>query len=102
MLEALSGQPLVLIFETVFTRRRFRIDSGAAICEVSLDAGEIIAGDRRAPVQELEIEMFSGSRDELLRIGDKVAETYALEPEPLSKFARGKALSEAKTEEEKG
>jgi inorganic triphosphatase YgiF len=94
MLEAISGQPLVLIFETIFTRRRFRVDSGAAICEVSLDAGEIIAEDRRAPIQELEIELFSGSEDELIRIGDKVASVYELEPEPLSKFARGRALVE--------
>jgi inorganic triphosphatase YgiF len=94
MLEAVSGQQLVLIFETVFTRKRFRVDSSGTICEVSLDAGEIIAGDRRAPIQELEIELFSGSRDELIRIGDKVAASYDLEPEPLSKFARGKALAE--------
>jgi inorganic triphosphatase YgiF len=94
MLEAISGQPLVLIFETVFTRRRFRVDSAGTICEVSLDTGEIIAGDRHAPIQELEIEMFSGSEEELLRIGDNVADAYGLEPEPLSKFARGKALAE--------
>jgi triphosphatase len=94
MLEALSGQPLVLIFETVFTRRRFRIDSEGTICEVSLDQGEIIVGDRCVPIQELEIELFSGSEDELLRIGNKVAGAYGLEPEPLSKFARGKALAE--------
>jgi inorganic triphosphatase YgiF len=93
VLEAISGQPLVLIFETVFTRRRFRIDSSGTICEVSLDTGEIIAGDQRAPIQELEIEMFSGSRDELMRIGGKVADAYGLEPEPLSKFARGRALA---------
>jgi inorganic triphosphatase YgiF len=96
LLEAISDQPLVLIFETVFTRRRFRIDSGEAICEVSLDSGEIIAGDRRAPIQELEIELFSGSEEGLLEIGDKVAGAYGLEPEPLSKFARGKALMEEK------
>ncbi|MDR1043459.1 MAG: CYTH domain-containing protein [Clostridiales Family XIII bacterium] len=95
MLEAISGQPLVLIFETVFTRRRFRVDSAGTICEVSLDTGEIIAGDRHAPIQELEIEMFSGSEEELIRIGDKVADAYGLEPEPLSKFARGRALLES-------
>jgi triphosphatase len=94
MLEAISGQSLILIFETVFTRRRFRVDSAGAICEVSLDTGEIIAGDERAPIQELEIELFSGSEDELLRIGKRVAEAYDLEPEPLSKFARGRALLE--------
>ncbi|MDR1496451.1 MAG: CYTH domain-containing protein [Clostridiales Family XIII bacterium] len=94
LLEAVSGQPLVLIFETVFTRKRFRIDSSGTICEVSFDTGEIIANDRRAPIQELEIELFSGSREELLRIGDKVASAYGLEPEPLSKFARGRALAE--------
>jgi triphosphatase len=96
MLEAISGQSLVLIFETVFTRKRFRIDSSGTICEVSLDTGEIIAGDLRSPIQELEIELFSGSRDELIRIGDKVAGAYGLEPEPLSKFARGKALAEGR------
>jgi inorganic triphosphatase YgiF len=94
MLEAVSGQPLVLIFETVFTRRRFRVDSAGTICEVSFDTGEIIAGDRHAPIQELEIELFSGSKDELIRIGNKVAGAYGLEPEPLSKFARGRALAE--------
>jgi inorganic triphosphatase YgiF len=94
MLEAISGQPLVVIFETVFTRRCFRIDSGQAICEVSLDTGEIIAGERREPIQELEIELYSGSEEELVRIGDKVAETYGLEPETHSKFARGRALEE--------
>jgi inorganic triphosphatase YgiF len=61
---------------------------------VSLDTGEIIAGNERAPIQELEIELFSGSEDELIRIGGKVAEAYDLEPEPLSKFARGRALAE--------
>jgi inorganic triphosphatase YgiF len=96
MLEAISGQPLVLIFETVFTRKRFRIDSAGTICELSLDAGEIIAGDRRAPIQELEIELFSGSKDELIRIGDRVAEAYGLSPEPLSKFARARALLEGR------
>jgi triphosphatase len=94
MLEAISGQPLTLIFETVFTRRRFRIDSSAAICEVSFDTGEIIAGNRSVPIQELEIELFSGSRDELIRIGNKVAEAYDLEPETSSKFARGRILAE--------
>jgi inorganic triphosphatase YgiF len=96
MLEAVSGQPLVLVFEAVFTRRRFRIDSEGTICEVSLDTGDLIAGERRAPIQEVEIELYSGSKDELLRIGDKVAQAYGLEPEPLSKFARGKALAEAR------
>jgi inorganic triphosphatase YgiF len=95
MLEAVSDQALVLVFEAVFTRRRFRIDSNGTICEVSLDTGELISGDRRAPIQEIEIELYSGSKEELLSIGDRVASSYGLSPETLSKFARGKALSEA-------
>ncbi|MDR2163145.1 MAG: CYTH domain-containing protein [Clostridiales Family XIII bacterium] len=101
MLEAVSGQSLVLIFETVFTRKRFRIDSDGTICEISLDTGEIIAGDRRESIQELEIELFSGSKDELVRIGDRIAGAYDLSPEPLSKFARGRALIEGRVIEGK-
>jgi inorganic triphosphatase YgiF len=92
LLEVLGGKPLVSLFETHFMRKKFRIDNGKCICEVSLDEGEIVADTKRTPISELEIELFSGSRDELLKIGEKVAAKYELKPEPLSKYARGAAL----------
>jgi inorganic triphosphatase YgiF len=93
LLEVLSGAPLNCIFETHFFRRKFRIDSGETICEVSLDEGEIIADKGRAPISELEIELFSGKQEGLMRIGEEIVRRYGLKPEPLSKYARGMNLT---------
>jgi inorganic triphosphatase YgiF len=93
LIEILGDQKLVCIFETNFNRRKFRIDSGGMICEVSLDEGEIIADKGTAPISELELELFSGSQDELMKLGEKIVLKYGIEPEPLSKYARGKALA---------
>jgi triphosphatase len=84
---------LVCIFETHFYRRKLRVDSGETICEVSLDEGEIIADGGRAPISELEIELFSGKQEDMMMIGERIAEKYGLKPEPLSKYARGKSLT---------
>jgi inorganic triphosphatase YgiF len=88
----LHGKPLVNMFDTVFLRKKFRIDTGNTICEVSLDAGEITNGESSLPISELEIELFSGSREELLEIGEIVRETYNLTPELRSKYSRGRSL----------
>ena len=41
---------------------------------------------------EMEIELYSGSEDELESYGRKLAEKYGLTAEDRSKFARGYAL----------
>jgi inorganic triphosphatase YgiF len=92
LMELLSGRKLVSIFETVFARRKFRIDTGSSIMEVSLDEGEILADGGRAPISELEVELYSGTQEDLIKIGDRVVETYGLIPETRSKYARGVAL----------
>ncbi|MDR2355274.1 MAG: CYTH domain-containing protein [Clostridiales Family XIII bacterium] len=90
--ELLNGKPLVSILEMKFLRNRFRVDTGGAICEVSLDDGDIITDDGELHVSELEIELFSGSKDELAKLGASLAEKYALAPELESKYARGLRL----------
>jgi triphosphatase len=92
LLDIIGDKPVICVFETIFTRKKFRIDSNDTICEVSIDEGEIIAGDRSLPIHELEIELFSGDLEELLHIGEDIASRYRLEPEELSKYARGKML----------
>ncbi|MDR0356784.1 MAG: CYTH domain-containing protein [Clostridiales Family XIII bacterium] len=89
LMEILADDPLRCIFETHFYRKKLRIDSGETICEVSLDEGEVIADAGRALISELEIELFSGKQDDLIRIGERMAEKYDLKPEPLSKYAKG-------------
>jgi triphosphatase len=89
VLELLNKRPLRGILEMKFLRSKLRIDAGSAICEVSADEGEIYTDFGTRPILELEIELFSGDRETLLAIGGKLAETYGLEPEPCSKYARG-------------
>jgi triphosphatase len=92
MSELLCGKDLVNIFETVFTRRKFRIDTGGSIMEISLDEGEIIADGAKDPISELEVELYSGSRDDLMAIGNRIAEKYGISAETRSKYARGVTL----------
>ena len=92
LLDILDGNPLVNIFEMVFTRKRIRIDYGQSILELALDEGGIIAGDRDLQFRELEIEIYSGSKEDLLAIGRQIAKKYNLRPETKTKFARGVEL----------
>jgi inorganic triphosphatase YgiF len=98
LLGLIDGKPLVGVFETIFGRKSFRIDTRSAICEVSIDEGKIIAGEKTAPIHELEIELFSGTEESLLKIGEDLVKRYGIEPEPLSKYARGLALARGKDE----
>lgn len=80
------------IMETNFVRSRFRVDTGNGIMEVSLDNGDIITDKGKAPICELEIELFTGEQEALEDVTKIVAEKYSLEPENKSKYARGLEL----------
>ncbi|MDR1246989.1 MAG: CYTH domain-containing protein [Clostridiales Family XIII bacterium] len=90
--ELLNGKPLVSILETKFLRSRVRVDTGGAICEISLDDGDIITDFGERHITEMEVELFSGDQEGLLKFGAALSEKYALEPETESKYARGLKL----------
>jgi inorganic triphosphatase YgiF len=92
LLNVLGGKPLHCVFEARFTRRKFRIDHGVAICEISLDEGEIVSDRGSVPISELEIELYSGKQEDLLEIGNIVVAKYGIRPEPRSKYSRGVEL----------
>ncbi|MDR1135630.1 MAG: CYTH domain-containing protein [Clostridiales Family XIII bacterium] len=92
VLDLLNDKPLESILEMKFIRDRLRVDTGAAICEIALDDGKIITDGGEIPISELEIELFSGEKDELLKLGDLIAEKYELEMETETKYARGLKL----------
>jgi inorganic triphosphatase YgiF len=92
VLELLNGRPLESILEMKFLRNRLRVDTGVAICEIALDDGKIITDCGEMQIQELEIELFSGEQDELIKLGDIIASKYQLEMETETKYARGLKL----------
>jgi inorganic triphosphatase YgiF len=92
LLDVLDGKPLVNIFDINFRRDRFKVDSGDSIMEISVDEGSIVTTKGKLPIRELEIELFTGSREDLLELGDSIAKKHELKPEPVTKFGRGVAL----------
>lgn len=90
------AQRLTPHFRTLFTRdiRLLRGPSGAEI-ELAIDQGEIIAGTRRAPICEVELELKSGLVDDLFEIALDLAERHPLVLCNRSKAERGNELAQA-------
>lgn len=92
MIEIIGDKDLITIMSVNVLRQSFRVEINNTLMEVSIDNGQIITDNGNALISELEIELFSGSDEELLKLGDKIKERYNLEPGLNSKFARGLAL----------
>lgn len=89
MQEIIGDKPLNCLMKTRFHRRRFRIDTGEGLYELSIDDGWIITPYGQEKILEVELELFSGETEELERLGASMCETYGLEKEERSKYARG-------------
>ena len=80
------------VFSTDFIRHIARVSRADACVEIALDLGEVIAGQRRAPISELELELKSGSADVLLELASDIAKKIAVRMGVKSKAARAQAL----------
>ena len=89
---ALNGQ-LRPLFETRFTRRATNVRFRDAILEIALDRGAIIAGTRREPILELELELKSGPPGSMLRYAYRLVEPLGLQLSLASKAERGYRLA---------
>ena len=83
---------LTPVFNTRFHREtRCHSVDGARI-RLMLDTGEILAGARREPLCELELELDAGAPVDLLRLAEQLAVALPLFPDDRSKAARGYRL----------
>ena len=89
-----ENSDLKCILQTSCTRRRFRIDTGTGLFEFSVDSGEIVTEYGETPINEVEIELFTGETEELLEIGKVLQDKYGLEEENRSKYCRGLQMIE--------
>ncbi len=85
----IGDRPLVEMMRMSFVRHQVRVDTGKAICEISVDEGSVKCAGKESPILELEIELYSGSSDALEKLGAEIADKYQLVPENRSKFKRG-------------
>lgn len=88
-----DGSGLEPAFLTDFERRTKDVRIGDAVVEVALDVGRIVAGDRHAPIAELEFELLDGPVSDLLAGVRSVLDGRGLSLGTRSKAARGMDLS---------
>ena len=93
---ALPARMALLPQFTVNVSRTVRVvQAGEARVEVALDDGEVVAGDRREPILELELELLSGPTSALHAFAASLRETVSLIPGTVTKAERGfRLLSE--------
>jgi inorganic triphosphatase YgiF len=92
LIAILGGKELRPVLEMHIERKRFRVDTESTILEISVDQGNIVTPNGTEPVCEVEVEMFSGSEDVMMKTGTGLAEKYGLVSEKRSKFYRGLML----------
>lgn len=81
---------LVKVVETYFVREKIIFTYKESKLEAALDKGYILAGEQRSEINELEIELLQGKKEDIQDFGENIIEKiYGLNPENLSKFARG-------------
>ncbi|MFA5638130.1 MAG: CYTH domain-containing protein [Anaerovoracaceae bacterium] len=92
VIKLVNKKPFICLMEMGFLRTSFKVDTGKSIIEVSLDQGEILTDKGNTFIQELELELFSGETEELMKLGERLMTTYDLLPGSESKFLRGLKL----------
>ncbi|WP_106477564.1 CYTH domain-containing protein [Phytohalomonas tamaricis] len=79
-------------YRTDFKRVTWLIKHGDATIELALDQGEVIAGERRCAIRELELELKEGEQSALWTLAEMLTDSVALRPANMSKAARAVAL----------
>jgi inorganic triphosphatase YgiF len=89
----IDGRPLEPQFETRIKRRLRRIQFERSVIEVAFDEGVIVAGDRRRPLTEIELELKAGEDAPLYDLALRLAEALPLRLDMMSKAERGFLLA---------
>ena len=95
--QLLAGQPLNMSCAARFSRRAADlVFSDGTVCELAGDLGELLGGQERIPLCEVELELKSGSEKTVAAFAEELMERFGLQEEPRSKFARAAALADRK------
>jgi len=86
-------QQLNPLFSTNFVREKWVVTYKGSEIEVALDQGDVCAGALSEPLCEIELELVSGERDDLLAFASELTDLGGLRLGSLSKAARGYALA---------
>jgi inorganic triphosphatase YgiF len=91
------------IFQTRFQRAAFLTEHHDSKIEVAVDLGSIVAGGRRLPIAEIELELKSGAPGALYDLAEQLAlqlaEDFPIRLGAETKAGRGYALAEGREPE---
>ncbi|MDQ0322710.1 inorganic triphosphatase YgiF [Pararhizobium capsulatum DSM 1112] len=90
----ITAEALLAQFSVEVLRRTWNVEEGDTRIEVALDDGQIIAGDRRLPLRELELELKGGGANGLFVFARKIDEIAPFRFGVRSKAERGYSLRE--------
>ncbi len=89
-----SGEPVLPFCATEIERTAWHVAAdGETVIEAVIDRGRIRAGEHSVAVNELELELKSGSPGALYRVALELAEAAPLMLEPAGKVERGARLA---------
>ncbi len=91
-LRELAPDGVQKLFTVDLERTTYLLDIDGGVAELAIDRGRIIAGKKRALVDEMELELVTGEKGALLAFAAQAAAVVPLFVEKRSKFARGLAL----------
>ncbi len=86
-------RPLRAQFETQIKRRTFLLVSGRSKIEVALDDGTVVAGKKRVPLREIELELKGGDETDLYDLAAALAGELPLRLDFVSKGERGSRIA---------
>ena len=84
---------IVPLFTTQINRRKAEVTFARSVIEVALDEGEVIAGEARTPIREIELELKSGGRHGLFALARKLVRSAPVSLSLISKGERGYRLA---------
>lgn len=88
---------LAPVFETNFKRQIIMLTDQSSVIEVAVDNGEVIAGNQRRELSEVELELKAGRADRLLYWAQKLAQHCAVFVNLVSKAEQGYFLARGDT-----
>ncbi len=92
LMNIIDGKELNPLVDMHIERKRFRVEIDDSLLEISVDEGEIKTENGSVPVCEVEVELYSGAEDGMMKIGQMLMDKYGVVSEKRSKFYRGLML----------
>lgn len=87
-----GGKELKPLMEVNCLRKQITVDTGKSINVISLDVGQVVTPKGTAPISEVEVELYSGNKDDMIALGRELQAKYNLTEGAKSKFRVGLEL----------